>query len=408
ELDGADLGAAARAATLLGEIGDARAVAPRARAGRRGGGPGPLVRVGVAALSHLHHPETLAALAEVTGSPDPEARRAAFEALVTLGDGQAAGLAEQGLVDADAAVRAAAARLASRLGPGERTADALVERLGDDAGEVRLAAAQALRAFPAPAAPVRRELLARALAALLARPALPRADEEMEAVADALEALAAPDDANRLDAALRAGAPTRLLAPALRAAHARDPIADANLVRRLLDELTGETARALAAADALAAARLSDDDAVSLARAARDGEPVLRARLCAVVSRLSDGAGWLAAWMAPGQPAEVRAAAAWAARGHPELTETLRRLAGDGAAEGPVAANAAAALAWSKPSSPAQSVGARLLDTGGRPAAGRWAVVRGGGVSVAIRSDAAGGLRVDGLRGGAVTIEPAR
>jgi len=407
ELDGADLASAARAAALLGEIGDARAVAPLARAVRRGGGTGPLVLVGVAALSHLHHPEALAALAEVTGSPEPEARRAAFDALVTLGDAQAAGLADQGLADTDAAVRAAAARLALRLGPGDRTAAALADRLGDDAGEVRLATAQALRAFPPSDPPARRELLARAMTAALARPGVPRADEEVQAVADALEALASPDDASRLDAAFRAGAPTRLLAPALRAAHARDPIADKAIVRRLLDELAGDPARALAAADALAAARLSDEDAVPLAQAARDGEPALRARLCAVISRLSDGPGWLAAWMAPAQPPEVQAAAAWAARGHPELDEVLRRLSGAGASQSPVAANAAAALVWSKHPLHGRSVAARLQEPDGGPAAGRWAIVRGGGLSVATRSDASGGLRVDGLPDGAVTVEPA-
>ncbi|HVT08510.1 MAG TPA: hypothetical protein VHO67_13705, partial [Polyangia bacterium] len=198
-----------------------------------------------------------------------------------------------------------------------------------------------------------------------------------------------------------------LLAAALRAAHARDPIGDRAIVRRLLDELAGETDRALVAADALAAARLSDDDAVPLARAARDGEPALRARLCAVISRLPDGAGWLAAWMAPAQPPEVRAAAAWAARSHPELNDLLHRLAGAGGPESPVAADAAAALAWSNHASPARWVSARLVEADGSPAAGRWAVVRAGGVSVAIRSDASGGLRIEGLPDGAVTVERA-
>ncbi len=325
ELDGQDVATAARAIVVLGEIGDPRAVAPLARAVRHHGGTGPLVLVAAAALGHLHNPESLAALAQATGAAEPEVRRVALAALVTLGDSGAAGLAEQGLADADPAVRAAAARLASRLGGESHAAAALADWLGDEAGEVRLAAAQALRAFPVPAE-ARRAVLARAVAAASSRPASAGSDEEVGAIADALEALATPDDASRLDAAFRAGVPTRILGPALRAAHARAPITDRALVRRLLDELAGQPPAALAAADALGAARLSDDDAVSLAQAARDGEPALRARLCAAVTNLSDAAGWLAAWMAPAQPLEVRAAAAWAARAHPELADVLRGL----------------------------------------------------------------------------------
>ena len=402
ELDGPDLATAARAITLLGQIGDSRAVAPLARAVRHRGGTGPLVLVAVAALGRLHHPQALAALSEATGSSEPEVRRAALEALVSFGDGHAAGLAEQALADADPTVRAAAARVASRLGAGNQSAVALVDRLSDDAGEVRLAAAQALLVVSVPG-PARRDLLVRAVAAASSRPASARSDEELQAIGDVLEALATPDDASRLDTALRGGAPTRVLALALRAAHAREPITDRDIVRRLLDELAGPPATALAAADALAAARVSDDDAAPLARAARDGEPALRARLCAAITRLSDGAGWLAAWMAPAQPAEVRAAAAWAARAHPELADLLRRLTD--APEAPVAANARAALAWSRQRTSAPAVGARLVETDGTPASGRWVTVRGGGLSVAVRSDASGNVRVDGLPPGAVVIE---
>jgi hypothetical protein len=275
--------------------------------------------------------------------------------------------------------------------------------LADDDGEVRLAAAQALRALPVPAGSARRDLLARALAAASARPANARADQEVQAIGDALEALATPDDASRLDAAFRAGVPTRVLAGALRAAHARAAITDGDILRRLLDELGGEPAAALAAADALAAAHLSDDDAAPLARAARDGEPALRARLCAVVSRLPDGAGWLAAWMAPAQPPEVRAAAAWAARAHPKLADVLRRLS-----EGPearVATNARAALAWSRQPTSGSSIGARLVDPDGTLVAGRWVTIHGGDLSVAVRSDGGGGVRVDGLPPGAVVVQ---
>ncbi|MFL5308695.1 MAG: HEAT repeat domain-containing protein [Polyangia bacterium] len=399
ELDGADLATAARAVALLADIGDPRALAPLARAVRHRGGTGPLVLVAVAALGRLHQPQALAALAEATASSEPEVRRAALDALGALSDSHAAGLIDQGLTDADPTVRAAAARLAARLGPGDQTAALLADRFGDDAGEVRLAAAQALRTFPVPAAAARRDLLARALAAASARLAN-RSDEELQAIGDVLESLATPDDASRLDTAFRAGGSTRALAGALRAAHARDALTDHDIVRRLLDELAGAPAAALAAADALAAARLSDDDAAPLARAARDGEPALRARLCAVVSQLSDGAGWLAAWMEPDQPPEVRAAAAWAARPHPKLADLLRRL-GDGP-DARVAANARAALAWSKHRTAAASFGARLVQTDGTPVAGRWVTVRGGDLSLAVRSDGGGGVRVDGLPAGAV------
>lgn len=400
-LEGPDLATAARAIGLLAAIGDPRAVGPLARAVRLRGGTGPLVLVAVAALGHLHHAEALAALAEATGSAEPEVRRAALEALAALDDNHTLGLADQGLADTDPGVRAAAARLAARLGSPEQSATALADRLTDDAAEVRLAAARALRAWRPAAA--RHDLLIRALSAAVSRPSKARDEDEIQALGDVLEALAAPDDAGPVDAAFRSGAPTRVIAPALRAAHARDPITDRAIVRRLLNELAGDPAGALAAADALAAARLTDQDGVPMARAARDGEPALRARLCGAVSRLSDGSGWLAAWMAPTQPPEVRAAAAWAARAHPELAEVLRGLAG--ASEAPVAANARAALAWSRQPASGPSIGARLVDTDGTPLAARWTTVRAGGVSVAARSDGSGGIRVDGLPPGPVALE---
>jgi HEAT repeat protein len=408
ELDGPDLASAARAVALLGEIGDSQAVAPLARTVRHRAGTGPLALVAIAALEQLHRPQAFTALAEATQSPEAEVRRAALDALATMADGRAVALVEPGLADGDPTVRAAAARLAARLpqaDPGATALAAGVDLLSDRVAEVRVAAAQALRVLPAPAAAARRDLLDRALAAA-SRPAGVRSDEEVQAIGAALEGLATPDDAPRLDAAFRSGVPTRLVAPALRAAHARDPIADRAIVRRLLDELTGEPAVALAAADALAVARLSDEDAAPLARAARDGEPALRARLCAAITRLSDGAGWLAAWMAPGQPPEVQAAAAWAARSHPELARVLRRLTET--PEAPVAANARAALAWPKQRTSSVSIGARVIEADGTPAAGRWMTVSGAGGSVAVRTDGRGGVRVDGLPAGPVAIEVAR
>lgn len=398
-LDGPELGSAARAIPVLARIGDRRAVAPLGRAVRRQGGNGPLALVAIGALAQMRESGGVPALAEAAEAPDPEVRRAALTALASLADLRAAASVERALADGDAGVRAAGALLAGRLGASD-AAPGLVERLGDESPAVGAAAARALAGLE-PGALRGRHLLGRALDALARSPAGARDDAEVIAIGGALEALATESDAGRLDAAAIAGGDMRMLGPALAAAHQRAPLADRALVARLLSEVGADSERALAAAGALAVARLGDDDQAPLAQAAQQAEPAVRARLCEAIARLPEGGAWLQAWMSPREPAEVRAAAAWAARRRPELGDTLRALAAG--PDEPVATDARAALGAAGTAGQAPYA-ARLVDPQGTPIAGRWVTFRAGQLSVVLRSDGRGGLLAAGLPEGAVTV----
>src|ERR1700722_17202816 len=95
-----------------------------------------------------------------------------------------------------------------------------------------------------------------------------------------------------------------------------------------------------------------------------------RARLCAAIARAPRGAGWLASLIAaPGEPLQVRAAAAWSARDLPDARSALEA-AGRGP-EGPLAANARAALAVG-PHAGNSWRAIRLRAPDGGPLAGRW------------------------------------
>ena len=398
-LDGPELESAARAIPLLARIADRRAIGPLGRAVRRQGGNGPLSLVAIGALAHLRDPDGVAPLAEAAEAPDPEARRTALTALATLADPRAAASVDRALADGDPGVRAAGALLAGRLG-GVEPAAALVNRLDDESPAVRTAAARALVGLPAETLPGLR-LLSRALDALARQPNVTRDETEVAALADGLAALATPADTGRLDAAALAGGDTRILGAALAVAHRQVPIADRALLARLAADVGADPERGLAAAGALAVARLGEDEQVLLAHAAQQAEPAVRARLCEAIARLPDGAAWLQAWMSPAQPAEVRAAAAWASRGRRDLADSLRALAAQ--PEGPIARNARAALAAQGSGRPA-SCAARLVDPDGTPMAGRWVTLRAGVVSIAVRSDGRGGVRAAGLPEGPVTL----
>ena len=80
------------------------------------------------------------------------------------------------------------------------------------------------------------------------------------------------------------------------------------------------------------------------ARVCVPAEPAVRGRLCAAIARTPRGGGWLASLIASSsEPLQVRAAAAWCARGLPGARSALE-IAARGP-EGPLAANARAALA---------------------------------------------------------------
>ncbi len=116
------------------------------------------------------------------------------------------------------------------------------------------------------------------------------------------------------------------------------------VVDRAISLLAAGGASALAAADLLATPGSPTREVAALARAFADAEPAVRARLCAAIARTPHGGGWLAALIAsPSEPLQVRAAAAWAARGLSEARAALE-IAARGP-EGPLAANARAALA---------------------------------------------------------------
>jgi HEAT repeat protein len=103
--------------------------------------------------------ETMDRVYESLEDPDPNVRRRAMEALIQLrgkskdrGDSSAlVEVARRGLEDADAGVRAAAARALGRLHANE-AAPALVAALSDSEGEVRKRALESLIEFKDPAA----------------------------------------------------------------------------------------------------------------------------------------------------------------------------------------------------------------------------------------------------------------
>ncbi len=132
----------------------------------------------------------------------------------------------------------------------------------------------------------------------------------------------------------------------------------------------------------------------ALARAFADAEPAVRGRLCAAIARTPRGGDWLASLIASAsEPLQVRAAAAWCARGLPDARSALE-IAARGPEE-PLAANARAALAGAGKGMGASAIRLRAPD--GAPLVGRWVTLEGGGVAVAAMTDETGLARVDGL-----------
>jgi HEAT repeat protein len=350
----------------------------------------------------------LAALGRAAESGDVETRRRAFAGLLAAADARASAFVDRGLGDGDGAVRELAARLAEATGASGSTAT-LAAALADPERGVRVAAARALAAIGVPS-PV-------GVAALLgaaARTDTKRDDAEWLALGDAAERLAGPPDIARVSTALaaaagpdQAGART-VAARALAALAARQPLAEHATVERLLAMLGDGSAAALAAADALAHARWSNDTVASLHRAFAEAETAVQARLCAAIAGTDGGGRWLAALVAAeSQPIELRAAAAWAARGNDDAQPALRALAQRTADEDtrPLVENARAARAADRRQAWG-ATSARLVDTAGTPIAGRWVSLgTPTGGAIWTRSDPTGGVRVDGLGGAAVTLQ---
>ena len=402
ELAGGSPGSAAIAAAILGEIGDRRATAPLCEALER---RAELAPVALDALARIGDPTAIPTLVRAAESSDLEIRRRGFAALLALRDARATVTLARGLVDGDASVRQSAARLAAAIGA-QGAAPALAALLADGDADVRRAAAAALAVVATPSS-----ALVTGVVAATTRPGAPeRNTDEWQAIGEALERAAEPGDAGRLAAAWKsARGPDRpALARALAAAQRDREYSDAGLVSQLIDALAGEGPLPIAAADALGAGAIPADARGAFSRRFAEASPAVRARLCGAVAAMPDGANWLAALLrAPDESPEVRAAAAWAARGldDGDLRDALEAAGADDAS--PVAANARAALAAMRDRRSRQEswVGARLRARDGTPIAGRWVTVSfaGAGEVWAVTDDA-GGVRLLGPSAGAILL----
>jgi HEAT repeat protein len=382
---------AALAAELLGEIGDRRATDTLTRAIALPESNAAVVRVAIEALGRLKDPAAVPALARAAEARQADVRLQAFAALQALADPRSVAVLDGGLADRDPRIRASAARLAGELGARE-LAPTLAERLGDGDSGVRSAAAGAL-ARTGGARP------SQMLAALAAKAAAAGARDraELDAIGDALEANVTAADGPPLETAFLAAAPELQgpLARGLAVAHVTEPLVNRAVVDRAMDLLAAGGPSALAAADLLAEARLSDDEVATLARAFADAEPAVRERLCGAIARTRRGGGWLGSLVASSsEPLQVRAAAAWSARGLADARSALEVAARS--PERPLATNARAAMAGR---AGGREIGARAIRLGapdGSPLAGRWVTLEGGGIAVEAMTDETGVARVDG------------
>ncbi|HZL17364.1 MAG TPA: HEAT repeat domain-containing protein [Polyangia bacterium] len=401
ELRGGTPSSSTLAAKLLGELGDRRASLPLVAALEHDAPGGPIALAALAALMRLADPVAVPALVRAAESTQVEIRRAAFEALRAGADPRSEAVLEEGLADADALVRALAARLAGAI-DAHAAAPALSARLSDANPVVRKAVAAALAHVTDRA----HHPLATILSALTRPDVPPFTDQEVADIGVALESIATPPDVEPLARALltaRGGA-RGAIAQGLAAAHSGSPLTERATIDALIAAVADGGVAALSAADALAGARVVTGAVPALARAFADAESTVRARLCPAVAAAPDGDLWLAAVLAdPHEPANVRAAAAWAARGLGRVRPALEAAAHGG--DDAVATNARAALAVASRSA-TTFVGARLRGPDGDPLIGRWVTIGiAGGPSVRAMTDSLGVARVAGLPDGAPILQ---
>jgi len=392
------------AAALLGELGDRRATATLTSAIAAPESSAALVRVAIEALARLKDPAAVPALARAAEAPQADVRLQAFVGLLALADPRSVAALDGGLADRDPRIRASAAQLAGRLGA-PAVAATLADRLGDGDPAVRAAAARALaRTGGAPLARILAALSANAVKMTATATATPRVPDsaELEAIGDALAANVTAADVTRLEEAFLAAEPAMRgpLARGLAAAQAGEPLLNNSaVVDRATALLATGGASALAAAELLATARLSDREVATLARAFADAEPAVRGRLCGAIAHTPQGGGWLASLIASSsEPLQVRAAAAWWARGLADARSTLEVAARS--PEAPLAINARAALAGERKELGGRAIRLRAPD--GAPLVGRWVTLEGDGVAVAAMTDETGLARVDGLSAAAL------
>jgi HEAT repeat protein len=402
ELRGGTPSSSALAAKLLGELGDRTATLPLVAALEHDADGGPIAQAAFQALIRLADPEAVPALVRAAESPAVEIRRAAFAALRAGADPRGEAVLEAGLADPDAQVRVLAARLAEAI-DAPAAGPALSARLSDADPAVREAAATAL----ARVADRAHHPLAAILSALTRTNAPSPTDREVADLGAALEAVVIPADAGPLAHALMAarGAARGAIAQGLAALHAGAPLTGRPTIDALIATVAEGGVAALAAADALATARLPGDALPALARVFADAEPMVRDRLCPALAATPDGDLWLAAVLAdPHEPADVRAAAAWAAHGLARARPALVAAAQDEGGDGAVADNARTALTFSARS--ATFVGARVRGPDGEPEIGRWVSIGvAGGPSVRALTDSLGVARVVGLPDGPPVLQ---
>jgi len=393
-------GSAAVAALTLGEIGDRRSSAPlRAALERRP----ELAPVALDALARIADPASLPTLVRAAESTDLETRRRAYAALLALRDPRATVALARGMADVDPNVRELAARLAAAIGA-QSTAPAVAALLGDAAREVRRAAAEALATLALPSGAV-----VTAIVGAITRPgAAARDSDEWQAIAEALERAVEPGDAGRLAAAWRnARGPERsALVRAFAAAQGGRP-PDSALLQSFVDALAGEGPLPIAVAEALATTSIPEEARAAFSFRFAEATPTVRARLCDAIARMPEGGPWLAALMrARDETTEVRAAAAWAARGldDGDARDALAVARDDPERE--VAANARAALAAARRRAGSETwVAARLRTRDGSPVAGRWVVVSVGSAGdVWAMTDDAGSVRLFGVPNGGASL----
>jgi len=409
ELDKGTPTSAAIAATLLGDIGDRRATAALTAAAER---RPDLAPAALEAVARLADPSAVPKLARAAESADLETRRRAYAALLAIGDERASAVIDRGFADPDPYIRMLTARLAAALAAPNVT-PVLAALLADPDRDVRRAAAHALataaRPTGVPAGARSPDVIAVMLDALTRHGTPERGADEWRHIADAFERLVDARDAGRVAAAWRAAhGPLRIaLVRAVAAAHAGRPSDAADLIPDLLAAVDVGGANARAAADALAGLRIPDDARAPLARSFAAAEAATRARLCAVIGQTSGGGVWLASLVqSRAEPPEIRAAAAWSARGNADAKDALAAAAA--ADDGPVGANARAALAVGSASPPGAWTAARLAATDGSDVVGRWVMVSAaGGVVVWAKTDAEGAIRVHGLPAGATALRAA-
>ena len=391
---------------MLGDIGDRRATAALIAAAER---RPDLAPAALEAIARLADPSAVPKLVRAAESADLETRRRAYAALLAIGDERATAVIDRGFADPDAYIRTLTARLAALLAAPNVT-PVLAALLADPDRDVRRAAAKTLAIAGRPttthAGARSPDVIALMLDALTKHGTPERGADEWRHIADAFERLVDARDAGRVAAAWRAAhGPLRIaLVRAVAAAHAGRPSDAAGLIPDLLAAIDGGGANARAAADALAVLHVPDDARPTLARAFAGADTATRARLCPAIAQTAGGGAWLASLVqARAEPPEIRAAAAWSARGNNDASEALAAAAA--ADDGPVGANARAALAVGSAAREGAWTAARLAATDGSDVVGRWlTVTAAGGFVVWAKTDAEGAIRVHGLPAGAAVL----